>query len=109
MAGMLADLRTTVEVTRREASLTGDVLQRIEQSAESLREAQLEAQQYLDGVSEVLARAHDAFGQEVKRTLDRANQEFHEKLSSAVNLLGGAIAELETTLATIGVADPEEH
>ena len=103
---MFAELRSTVEFARREASLTGDVLARIEGAATRLGVAQKQADEYLAGISRVLGETHTTFAIEVKKTLDRANIEFHTKLSSAVGLLSSSIGELEITLATMGVPMP---
>lgn len=103
---MVTELRLTVEAARREASLTGDILQRIEGATQKLGTAQKQADEYLDGVSKVLGEAHTSFATEVKRTLDKANSEFHTKLSSAVGLLNSSIGELEITLASMGTISP---
>lgn len=99
---LVAGLRATVETARKEAALTGDVLSRIESSATKLGAAQKQADEYLEGVSKVLAEAHTSFATEVKRTLDKANNEFHTKLTTAVGMLSSAINELELTLASMG-------
>jgi hypothetical protein len=106
MATLVTELHATVELARREASLTTDILARIEGSAQKLGIAQTQADEYLAGVSEVLGDAHTSFATEVKRTLDKANNEFHTKLSSAVGLLSSAVAELEVTLASMGNMTP---
>lgn len=98
---MVAELRATVEAARREASLTSDVLARIESSTSRLGEAQMQADDYLAGVSKVLGEAHTSFATEVKRTLDKANTEFHTKLTQAVGMLSAAVGELEVTLASM--------
>lgn len=103
---LVTELRSTVEVARKEASLTADVLSRIESSATKLGTAQKQADEYLAGVSQVLGNAHTAFTTEVTRTLDRANTEFHTKLTQAVGLLSGAVQELEATLAAMGNLAP---
>ncbi|MBV5268633.1 MAG: DUF1501 domain-containing protein, partial [Afipia sp.] len=103
---LMTELRNVVEVARKEATLTGDILARIENSATRLATAQTQADTYLDGVSKVLGEAHQSFADEIKRTLDRANHEFHAKLTTAVQLLSASIAEFETTLATAGVRSP---
>jgi len=103
---LVAELRATVEVARREASLTGDVLARIESSTTRLGAAQKQADEYLDGVSKVLGEAHTSFATEVKRTLDKANTEFHTKLTQAVGMLSSAVGELELTLASMGNLAP---
>jgi hypothetical protein len=98
---LVTELRATVETARKEAALTGDVLSRIESSAARLGTAQKQADEYLEGVSKVLAEAHTSFATEVKRTLDKANNEFHTKLTTAVSMLSSAISELELTLTSM--------
>jgi hypothetical protein len=97
---LIAEVRATVEIAKREASLSGDVLQRIEASTGKLVEAQKAADQYLDGVSDVLSESSDAFRQSVVSTLSDVNRDFHSKLSSAVGLLSGAVQELEVSLGS---------
>lgn len=103
---LVAELRSTVEIARKEASLTGDILRRIEGSAERLGAAQKKADEYLDGVSEVLGGAHSAFAAEVVRTLDTANHAFHAKLTSAVGMLSSSVDELALMLTSLGVSSP---
>jgi ABC-type transporter Mla subunit MlaD len=103
---LVTELRSTVEAARKEASLTGDVLARIESSAVKLGAAQKQADEYLEGVSRVLGEAHNSFATEVKRTLETANTAFHNKLTSAVGLLSGGVHELEATLAQMGALAP---
>lgn len=103
---LVSELRSTVELARKEASLTGDVLARIESSATRLSTAQKQADEYLAGVSRVLGEAHTTFATEVKRTLEKANTEFHNKLSGAVGLLSSGVQELEVTLAAMGNMKP---
>lgn len=98
-ASMLVELRAVVESAKREASLTQQALDRIQTAATKLAEAQQETESYLEGVSDVLADAHSKFADGLSRTLDRANSDFHAKLSSAVKLLGNAIEELDVTLS----------
>jgi hypothetical protein len=103
---LVTELRATVDAARKEATLTGDILNRIETSASRLGTAQKQADEYLAGVSRVLGEAHTSFATEVKRTLDKANTEFHTKLTSAVGLLSSAVGELELTLASMGTLVP---
>lgn len=99
---LVGELRMTVEAARKEASLTTDILARIEGSAARLGAAQRQADEYLEGVSKVLGEAHTSFATEVSRTLGKANTEFHSKLTTAVHMLSSAIGELELTLALMG-------
>jgi hypothetical protein len=103
---LVSELRATVEVARKEASLTADILGRIEGSAHKLGAAQKQAEEYLDGVNRVLAEAHTSFATQMKKTLDTANTEFHSKLSTAVGMLHSAVSELELTLAAMGTLTP---
>lgn len=98
---LLIDVRATVELARKEASLTADVLQRIESSTAKLSAAQMAADEYLDGVSQVLSGSSEAFRESVVSTLSKVNHDFHTKLSSAVGLLSTAVQELEVTLGSI--------
>jgi len=103
---LVAELRATVELARKEASLTTDILSRIESSATRLGTAQKQADEYLEGVSKVLGEAHMTFATEVRRTLETANTEFHNKLGAAVGLLSSGVQELEVTLASMGNMKP---
>lgn len=103
---LVTELRAIVQLASKEASLTKDILARIESSSERLGVAQKKADEYLSGVSRVLGDAHTAFASEVKRTLNTANTEFHTKLTSAVGMLSSAVQELEVSLAGVGTAAP---
>lgn len=98
---LLGDVRATVELAKKEVSITGDVLQRIEASTTKLSQAQMAADEYLDGVSQVLADSSDAFRESVVSTLAKVNHDFHTKLSSAVGLVSTAVQELEVTLGSL--------
>ncbi len=100
-ASLLVNVRTTIELAGKEASLTGEVLQKIENSANKLSQAQQAADEYLDGISEVLAESSSSFQREVVSTLGKVNYAFQEKLSSAVGLLSTAVQELEVTLGSL--------
>jgi hypothetical protein len=100
---VVTELRTTVDMARKEGALTADVLARIQQSSERLGAAQQDADRYLNSVSKVLGEAHQAFAVAVKKTLELANMEFHTKLSTAVGLLSSTVVELEATLGHAGV------
>ncbi|CRI66748.1 putative membrane protein [Thiocapsa sp. KS1] len=96
---MLVELRAVVDAARREASMTQRVLDDIQTAATKLAGAQKDTELYLEGVSNILAQAQSTFNDGLTRTLDRANSDFHNKLSSAVGLLSSSIEELEASLA----------
>jgi hypothetical protein len=102
LAIMIEQLRATVDSAKREASLTADILQRIEGATQSLREAQFQADKYLHGVSEVLKSAHQQFGAQIISTLNSVNGEFHKHVERGTRALAGAIDELEQKLDRVG-------
>jgi hypothetical protein len=106
VSSLVSELRSTVEAARKEASLTDDILARIESSTTRLGTAQKQADEYLEGVSRVLGEAHNTFATEVMKTLDKANHGFHTKLTTAVSMLSSAVDELQLTLAAMGVMTP---
>jgi ABC-type transporter Mla subunit MlaD len=101
LASLLSEVRQTIELARKEASITTDALQRIETSTTKLGTAQKAADEYLDGVNQVLTDSSASFREAVVSTLSKVNYEFHEKLSAAVGLLSTAVQELESGLGTI--------
>jgi hypothetical protein len=95
---MLTELRATVENAKTEASLTTDILARIDGSATKLAQAQGQAETYLEKISEVLAEAHQEFSDNMRKTLGDANQQFYDQLTRATQLLRVGIQELEVSL-----------
>lgn len=98
IARMVADLRTTVDTARRDASLTSELVGRLEQAAQTLATAEQRADGYLQAVNGVLGEAHQAFAEQVEQTLGRGNQQFQRSVVSAVEALEGAIEELSDAL-----------
>ncbi|MFM0298700.1 anti-phage ZorAB system protein ZorA [Paraburkholderia sediminicola] len=91
---MVGDLKGTIENAKRDASMTSEIISRIEAASEKLAVAQKQAEEYLQGVSSVLAEAHEQFGQQVERTLRESNRHFQNELANAVGLLSTAIKNL---------------
>jgi len=100
-AAMLIEMRTLLEQSRREAALTDQLIGRIEGAASALARAELQARDYLDGVSRVLGEAHGSFADNIERTLRQGNAQFHKEVATAVDYLKGAIEELGDTLETL--------
>ena len=98
---MLGDLKATMENARREASLTSELVSRLEAAGGALAQAEGEARDYLEGVNRVLAEVHGSFAENVERTLRQGNSQFHKELSTAVDYLKGAIEELGDTLENL--------
>ena len=91
---MVSELKLTIDNAKREASMTSEIIARIEAAATHLGTAQKESEEYLRGVSEVLVKAHDSFAENVERTLREGNRQFQYELSVAVQHLSSAIKNL---------------
>jgi hypothetical protein len=103
LAEMLVELGSIVDSARKEASLTADVLSRIEGATGKFLQAQKQADAYLESVSKVLGDAHQEFADNMRKTVGEANRQFYDQLSRATALLREGIQELETTLSELGV------
>ncbi|MDE2585361.1 MAG: hypothetical protein KGN39_08170, partial [Betaproteobacteria bacterium] len=93
-------LGNIVAAARREASFNTDVVARLEGAAQALTQAEQRADSYLQGVSAVLAKSHEAFAANVERSLKESNTQFHRELAEAVGYLKGAIEHLGDVLET---------
>ncbi|MGH7485962.1 MAG: anti-phage ZorAB system protein ZorA, partial [bacterium] len=102
LAVMLVELGAIVASAKKEASLTTDVLSRIEGSAAKLAQVQQQADRYLEGISEVLGTTHLEFAENMRKTVGEANRQFYDQLSTATALLTAGIQELEASLAEAG-------
>ncbi len=98
---IVSDLKTTIEVAKREASLTIELVATIRAASEQLQAAEKQAESYLAGVTEVLAKAHGAFAENIERTLRSGNAQFHKELSEAMSLLSGGIQDLGDLLEKV--------
>jgi hypothetical protein len=98
---LVSELRATVEAAKMEATLTADVLARIEGATQRLIEAEREAEQYLEQVSNVLAKAHGEFASNIVSTLRQANMEFHQHLTIATKMLGDTVDGLSDVLERV--------
>ena len=103
IARMVSELQTTVAAAKKEASLTADVLQRIESATTKLGHAQKEAEEYLGEVTNVLLEASAAFQKSLQHTIKSATSDFYSQLSSATKLLSEGIRELESALGDVRV------
>ena len=98
---MMESVRGSVEAAKREASLTTDVLQRLESSTGKLTIAQRNADENLSKITTVLDKAHTSFAENVERTLRVANTGFYESLTRATSLLREAIEDLDHALGPL--------
>ena len=97
-ATMVDDLKRVTENARRDAALTSEIIGKIETAAQRLADAETEAGEYLEGVTEVLGKAHESFAENVERSLREGNRQFQKELRDAVNLVSGAVKDLGDTL-----------
>jgi len=98
MIAQVHSLQLLAEQVRRDASMSGEVLARIESATGRLVAAQKDADEYLSRISEVIGAAHQSFSEGMTRAVSEANREFHQALSDSVKLLREGIHELESTL-----------
>jgi flagellar hook-basal body complex protein FliE len=97
---MVEELRGLVANAKTDVSISSTVLQRIEQASTKLSQAQLQTEQFLNGVAVVLGKAHEEFRTSVTTSLSKSNHEFQQKLASAVGMLSASIKELDDVLGT---------
>jgi len=91
---MVSELKLTVDMAKRDASMTSEFIRQIEAASKQLFVAQQHSEEYLKGVSDVLVKAHESFRDNIERTLGEGNRKFQGELSGAVQLLSGAIKNL---------------
>jgi hypothetical protein len=94
MIRMVEELKATVEVARRDASVSESLVEQIRQAAEHLKTANTEVNGVFERVCEELAGAHEAFAKNVENSLKRGNTAYQKELKDAVDYLKTAIEEL---------------
>ncbi|HVN71405.1 MAG TPA: anti-phage ZorAB system protein ZorA [Desulfomonilia bacterium] len=107
-ASIVSELRSTIENARHEASMTSEIIARIQNAAGQLGLAQNKADEYLHGLTDVLAQAHAEFAGNIELTLRKSNMQFHEELSKAVSLVSGAIQDFGDILDAVSVKDKKQ-
>ncbi len=103
---LVADLKTTVENARREASLTETLVAKLSTASEKLVAAQGQAERYLEGVTEVLTGAHQSFADNMTKTLHVGNEEFHQNFAAATNILRSAVQEIKDVVESFSDGAP---
>lgn len=98
LASLVSDLRETIELAKREASMSSGLVDNLQAASLRLTEAQRTTETYLQGVTDVLGEAHGAFAQQMMTTMREGNKAFHEELAQATGLLKGAIQDLGDVL-----------
>lgn len=97
-AGIVDGLKGTVDTAKRDASMTSDLVARLEAAGQKLIAAQGHADAYLAKLNDVLKQAHSSFSEQMLKTVRDTNGEFHDSLRKATGLLAGTIAEFENAL-----------
>jgi DNA anti-recombination protein RmuC len=87
-----------VENARREATLTSELVKKLETAADLLGDAQTDAGEYLEQVSDVLAETHKEFATSMERTLKKSNTAFFNELEGSVNSLNAIVKNIGDTL-----------
>lgn len=98
---MLTEIRNTVDLAKKEAGLTADVLSKLDKATSQLGQAELAAEAYLANVSKVLVESHESFTREMNNSVNTSNREFHKNLKTAVDLLATTIGDLEASLGSV--------
>ena len=106
---MIEALKSTVASARKEATLTADILTRIDSATQKLAAAQNQADRYLGQVTEVLEQTHQEFASSMRNTLSTANQQFFQHLTDATSLLRESIGELDAALSGISGNPPNRR
>lgn len=94
VTSMVAELRKSIETMSRDAAVNDRLVKQMETAADRLVGAQHEAEKYLEGVTETLGAAHEAFANTVSSTLQRGNADFQQELGRAVDMLRTGIQDL---------------
>ena len=100
-AMMVADLKSTIQNAKKEALMTSELVEKLQGAASQLAAAEKQADDYLGRVNEVLTKAHASFAENIERTLNQGNSRFHVELAKAVDLLAGAIRDLENAIELV--------
>lgn len=101
MSDLVNGMKLIVEQARKEASMSDEVLKRIEGATTKLIAAQHEADTYLTKITEVIKTSHTEFKKSLDdlntgiiRVLGNASTEFRQDLISAVGLLKNGLGEI---------------
>ncbi|MGZ8240216.1 MAG: anti-phage ZorAB system protein ZorA [Methylobacter sp.] len=94
MSQMVEELKATVEVAKKDATVSQSLVNQIKQSAEHLLQAQSSVDGIFKEVCDELANAHDVFANNVAKGLKSSNTAYQKELKDAVDYLKTAIEEL---------------
>ncbi|MBK6489834.1 MAG: hypothetical protein IPF98_23915 [Gemmatimonadetes bacterium] len=86
-------MKQTIENAKREALMTTEIIGRIEARQRNSVEPK-ESRRSISVALATLVKAHESFAENVERSLREGNRQFQAELSTAVQLLSGAIKNL---------------
>lgn len=98
---MVSELKVVVDAAKQDATVSQGLVNQITRSAEKLQEAHSSVEGLFEGVCNELAKAHDAFAQNVEATLKKSNGAFQKELKDAVDYLKTAVEELGDVVETV--------
>ncbi|WP_421376462.1 anti-phage ZorAB system protein ZorA [Paraburkholderia sp. DD10] len=101
MGQMLTELTRVVENARTDASLTSDVLSRIADATRALNNAQVDAQEFMEGVTDVLSTSQKQFQQSLTHSMSEALRELVGGTTRVTGLLGQTIEELQRAVELV--------
>ena len=94
MSKMVEELKATVEIAKKDASVSQSLVNQLKQSAEHLLQAQSSVDGIFKEVCDELGNAHEVFANNVVKGLKSSNTAYQKELKDAVDYLKTAIEEL---------------
>ena len=97
ISNVITELKRIVENAKHEASITADVLKRIDEAANKLADAQKDSSTYIDGLPDTITQAHEQFASGMKTVVQSSYSSFLDDLSKATGLLRSIVEDLRET------------
>lgn len=94
MSQMVEELKATIEIAKKDASVSQSLVNQLKQSAEHLLQAQSSVDGIFKEVCDELGNAHEVFANNVVKGLKSSNTAYQKELKDAVDYLKTAIEEL---------------
>ncbi|MBF0185962.1 MAG: anti-phage defense ZorAB system ZorA [Magnetococcales bacterium] len=98
IASMVTEFKSITDSLRRDSAMTSEMIARIDSATNKLGEAQRQAETYLAGVTEILAKTHESFAEHVGKTLRDGNRDFQKELRTAVEMVSATVRDLSDIL-----------
>lgn len=98
LADMIAEMNGVVENARREAGATSELVSKIEAASQGLAHAELQAEQYLNGITAILTRVHETFNAQLTNALQVQYRDYLGNFTKVSGLLSQAVENLTDAL-----------